>query len=388
MCSWSLALGNMSTEVIKPCLSETQASELVGRVFGLHVDRIHPLPSYDDQNFHVVVSGGGEYVLKIMNSMDSRDPEMLDVQTHAMMFLREKGLPTPTVLPTLQGETMSLQAIDCGSDCKQYIVRLLTYIPGTPLAKIPTSSQSLFEVGRMAATIDKVLQEMEHHHLQRLNRENFIWSLSNVHLLERYLTAMDGDPSQQVVRNIIELYKSQVQPRLGYFRKCINHGDFNDHNILIEPEKPAEGINSNGFGEWQQQEQQQKRYRICGVLDFGDMYYGYYVFEVATTLMYMMIESKQPLEVGGPVLAGYESVIPLTAEERDVLYLLVLCRFCQSLVMARHTVLLHPENEEYLMITARTGKGHLLRLWKMGKEAVEQLWFTSASSYHKATDRQ
>ncbi|MBN3298548.1 HYKK kinase, partial [Amia calva] len=104
------------------------------------------------------------------------------------------------------------------------------------------------------------------------------------------------------------------------------------------------------------------------------MYCGYYMFEVATNLMYMMIESKQLLEVGGPVLAGYESVIPLTAEERDVLYLLVLCRFCQSLVLPWHTVLLHPEDEEYLMITARTGKGHLLRLWNMGKEAVEQLW--------------
>lgn len=142
----------------------------------------------------------------------------------------------------------------------------------------------------------------------------------------------------------------------------INHGDFNDLNILVEPDAHA-------------------GYRISGILDFGDMSSGYYVFELAITIMYLMIESPSPLEVGAPVLAGWESVIALNKAERDSLYLLVLGRFCQSLVMARHCVSLHPENEEYLMITAKTGIQHLIYLWELGKDAVDRKWFQEAREY-------
>lgn len=95
----------------------------------------------------------------------------------------------------------------------------------------------------------------------------------------------------------------------------------------------------------------------------------------------MMIENPNPVNVGGPVVAGWESVLPLSEAEGDSLYLLVLCRFCQSLVLARHAVIQQPENEEYLMTTARTGVQHLCRLWELGKEEVEKIWFQSAAQF-------
>lgn len=61
---------------------------------------------------------------------------------------------------------------------------------------------------------------MEHPQLHVLQREKFIWSLSNIPLLEPYLHLMDGDPVQQVVKSVIQLYKTCVQPKLGSFRKC------------------------------------------------------------------------------------------------------------------------------------------------------------------------
>ena len=108
---------------------------------------------------------------------------------------------------------------------------------------------------------------------------------------------------------------------------------------------------------------------------------GYYVFELAIAIMYMMIENPSPLDVGGPVLAGWESVFPLNEAEKEALYLLVLCRFCQSLVLARHAVVQQPENEEYLMTTAKTGIRHLCRLWELGEEEVAAKWFRGAAQY-------
>lgn len=106
---------------------------------------------------------------------------------------------------------------------------------------------------------------------------------------------------------------------------------------------------------------------------------GYLIHELAITIMYMMTQHPNPVEVGGPVLAGWESVLPLNEEEKDCLYLLVLSRFCQSIVMAHYTVTLHPENEEYLMITSKRGTHTLQQLWELGKQQVEKVWFESAA---------
>ncbi|CAB1314338.1 unnamed protein product [Coregonus sp. 'balchen'] len=336
----------MSVADSKPNLSHLQVSELVKRLFGLTPSQIHPLPSYDDQNFHLVVSEGSEYVLKVMNSADSQNPTLLELQTHAMTFLHQRGIPAQTVLPTTSGQVMSLEDIDCGFGRQKYLVRLLTYLPGTTIVKVPSSPQILYEAGKMAAKMDALLQEMEHPQLQVLQREKFIWSLSNIPLLEPYVPLMDGDPVQQVIKSIIQQYKTCIQPKLGSFRKYDS-----------------------------------ATYKISGILDFGHMSSGYYVYELAIAIMYMMIENPTPLDVGRAVLAGWESVLPLNEAERDALYLLVLCRFCQSLVLARHTVAQQPENEDYIMITAKTGIRHLFRLWELGKEEVERRWFQSAAQY-------
>lgn len=120
-------------------------------------------------------------------------------------------------------------------------------------------------------------------------------------------------------------------------------------------------------------------YKISGILDFGDMSSGYFVFELAIMIMYMMIESTNPLEVGSPLIAGFETIHPLNADERDALYTLVLSRFCQSVVYARSAVLQQPENEEYLMITSKHGIRLLQILWEKGKEEVEKVWFDGAA---------
>lgn len=350
----------MSVKDSKPNLSLSQASKLTGRLYGLTVSCICPLPSYDDQNFRVDSAEGGQYVLKVVNSADSQNLHLLEVQTHIMNFLWEKGLPTQTVVPSVTGQLMSLEEIDCGFGLQKYLVRLLTFLPGTTMAKVTCGPQLLFEAGKMAANMDKILLQIEHPNLSALQRENFLWNLTSVPLLEQILPVLDEDPIQKVVKRVLERYPIDIEPKLPFFRKCINHGDFNDHNVLVEEDGPSS-------------------YRISGILDFGDMSYGYFVFEVAITIMYMMIESSTPLAVGGPVIAGWESVIPLNSEERDAIYQLVLSRFCQSLLLGRYALQQQPENEEYLMITARKGVRLLQLLWDTGKDEVEKIWFSGTA---------
>lgn len=76
------------------------------------------------------------------------------------------------------------------------------------------------------------------------------------------------------------------------------HGDFNEQNILVEEKQ----------GKW----------HVKGILDFGDSHIACYIFELAITMTYMMIQGKS-LDVGRYVLAGYSSVRKLPPEEFSLL---------------------------------------------------------------------
>ncbi|XP_037106163.1 hydroxylysine kinase [Syngnathus acus] len=352
----------MSVDHSKPNLSQSQAADIVKKHYKLTLSQLRSLPSYDDQNFCIETVEGGEYVLKILNLVHTKDPTLIELQTYAMNFLHEKGLPTQTAQKTTMGQVMFLEAIDCGYGLQKYLVRLLTYLPGIPIANIPSSPQLLYEVGRTAANMDNVLNKMEHPQLSALQRDGFIWSLSNIPLLLKYINVLDGDPLLEVVKSVLHQYKTVVAPQSSSFRTCLIHGDFNDLNVLVQAD------DSNG-------------HKISGIIDFGDMSFGYYVFELAITITYMMLEHPNPIEVGGPILAGWESVFPLNAAERDCLFWLVLSRLCQSFVIARYSVTLHPENEEYLMISSKKGIPILHKFFEMGKEQVEKVWFQSAAQF-------
>ncbi|XP_027696530.1 hydroxylysine kinase isoform X1 [Vombatus ursinus] len=366
-----------SPALIRPAFSELQASELVESVFGLKVTQIQPLPSYVDQNFLVQVPRASKasgdplkYVLKVNNTESSKNSDLVEVQSHIVMFLKAEGFPTATVHPTKGGSLTSLMSVDSGSETRSYLVRLFSFLPGKPIAQVPVTPKLLYEVGKLAAQMDRSLEKFHHPKISSLHRGDFIWNLRNVPLLEKYTYALGQGKNREMVDWVLKRFNDEIVPKLSCFRECINHGDLNSYNILAETSSKASG---------------DPACHVSGVLDFEDMSQGYYVFELAITIMYMMMESKDPLAAGGHVLAGFESVIPLTAEERGALFLLVSSRFSQSLVMSAYASQLYPENKDYIMITARTGWMHLQNLLSRGQKAVEDIWFETAKSYTAGT---
>ncbi|KAM8887730.1 LOW QUALITY PROTEIN: hydroxylysine kinase-like [Synchiropus picturatus] len=355
-----MKLGKMKT---KPNLSESQVVDLVKKLYHLTVTDVQPLPSFDDQNFYVAASDGREYVFKILNSEWTENTTLVGVQTDTMSFLRQDGLPVQNTLPNFQGELICCEELDCGFGPQMYLVRLLTYLPGVTISKVPPSPQLLLEVGRMAAKIDH-LQKMEHPHLCALLRTEFRWSLSRVPILQSYLRFLDEGPVLEMVKSVIQQYETSVAPKYPNFRKCINHGDLNELNILVEPDE------KNNF-------------RVSGVLDFVDMTSGYFIHELAITIAHMSTLYCNPAEAGGPVLAGFTSVFPLNEAERDCLYILVLSRLCQVSVLPCYFITMYPENSEYIMGMGRMAAGVLSRLWEQGKERVEKIWFQSAAELNQ-----
>lgn len=49
---------------------------------------------------------------------------------------------------------------DNGYGCQKYMVRLLTYLPGVTISKVPLTAKLLFETGKMAARMDVILKKV------------------------------------------------------------------------------------------------------------------------------------------------------------------------------------------------------------------------------------
>ncbi|XP_056233686.1 hydroxylysine kinase-like isoform X1 [Seriola aureovittata] len=357
-----LIMDNATAVNPRPTLTLQQATELTQQLYGVTVTEITTLPSYSDQNFLVADKEGTKYVLKILNSVESKNTTLMEVQTLTMSFLRQHGVPAQTAVYTTTGQLMSMEEIDCGHGAQTYCVRLLSYLPGKTIAESPVTTWDLHNLGKLAASMDKTLQQLVSPNLDALQKDSSLWSLSYIPLMEGYLSVMDGDPLQEVIQAVIEQFKSHVQPKISSFQKGIIHGDLNDQNIIVTPV-------ANGHHE------------VSGILDFSLLTNGCYVFEVAILIAYLMLENPSPLDVGGAVLAGWESVMMLNDDERDSLFLLVLCRLCQSLVYGRYNVKKYPDNKKYLLTTARNGTRLLTKLWELGKKEVERKWFIDSRTY-------
>ena len=126
-----------------------------------------------------------------------------------------------------------------------------------------------------------------------------------------------------------------------------------------------------------------KQYDIVSVMDFGDSANSYYVFEAATTIMYMMVESNviDQMKVSGHVLAGYLSQQPLADVEFDALKVCIAGRYALSLVMGAYSYSLDPGNE-YLLVTAKNGWPQLKRLWDVSREELYKQWKETIQMYN------
>lgn len=105
----------------RPTLTLQQATKLVLQLYGVTVTKISTLPSYLDQNFLIVDKEGTKNVLKIMNSEESKNTTLLEVQTLTMSFICKHGIPAQTALPTTTGQLMSMEEIDKSKLSLQYI---------------------------------------------------------------------------------------------------------------------------------------------------------------------------------------------------------------------------------------------------------------------------
>jgi len=260
------------------------------------------LPSERDQNFLVIDDSGQRFVLKIANAAESRG--FLDAQNAVLNYLSERVSFCQRVI----GDIGEFQG---------QLVRLVTYLPGVPLAEIkPHTPGLLQDLGHNLGQLSHALTDFDHPAVHR----DFHWDLANGNRIINEYAPLIEDAD---LRNLV--LKCRFEPRTE-LRRSVIHGDANDYNVLVDPESMT----------------------VSGLIDFGDMVYSYTVSDLAIALAYVALGEGDPRDV----IVGYESEFGLLDEEREALWPLVRLRLGMSVCMAAYQQRQQPENE-YLGISQK-----------------------------------
>lgn len=387
--------------LIRPMVSMQLARQLVQDLYGLTANSIKELNSYDDRNFFVTVEQDYKhnnpfieeislqgYVLKILNSMDSRKHH-IDAEHKVQGLLSRHGINCPLPVLNVKGQDKSLEEIvydlpERGSDGRGFhIVRLLTFVPGQLMVEAPYTERLLYRVGQYVSSMQKALEGFHH---PSLDNHQSIWSLDSIPKLSSFISAIQDTHNRRLVEDVIEAFQTEVIPNKGQFQKGIIHGDINEQNILVKAltaVSDEESASANSSSNHQPTE-----FDVCGIIDFGDVANSYYIYEVAIVIMYMMLDSKivDLVDVGGHVLAGYSSSSGrgLNEAEFNALRVCVAARYAQSLTMGAYTYSLNPTNE-YLLTSARNGWMQFSRFWNTPSTELYKRWTDILVKYTDCT---
>jgi 4-aminobutyrate aminotransferase-like enzyme/Ser/Thr protein kinase RdoA (MazF antagonist)/murein DD-endopeptidase MepM/ murein hydrolase activator NlpD len=308
-----------------PRFDAAGAVRLARELFGLDA-RATPLPSERDQNFLLEGADGTRSVLKVANAGEDR--AVIDAQQAAMRHLAKRTTLCPRPLDCKDGSPLSSAQ---GDDGRTHDVWAITRLDGVPLGTLRHRPATLLEdFGRAIASVGCALAEFDHPAIHR----DFYWDLAHARRVIDEHRALVSDPELgRAIDTIVEQFDARVRPNLAELPRRAIHNDLNDFNVLVDGHVPTpDGAH------------------VTGIVDFGDMVYGYAVGDLAIAIAYMMLGADDPLGAASHVIRGHVTVAPLAESEFEVLFGLGAIRLCVSACIAAHQRRRRPDND-YLDIS-------------------------------------
>lgn len=277
------------------------AQAIAEKYFGIQASA-HELPSERDRNFLLTSRDGEKFVLKIANQHEKR--EVLEAQNAMLGHVGETVSFCPRVVRARSGEGIEV--------VEGQFVRVLSYLPGVPLAKVEVQSvELLYDFGRKLGQFSRALATFDHPAAHR----SFYWDLAQgVQIVRKWGPRIKAD----WLRDLVLGFRFGS---LNHLRRSVIHGDANDYNVLVEGNK------------------------VVGLIDFGDIVYSYTVGDLAIAVAYVVLGKEDPFAAAAPVIEGYVSEFSLTNDELDALWPLVKLRLCMSVAIAAYQQAQQPEND-------------------------------------------
>jgi 4-aminobutyrate aminotransferase-like enzyme/Ser/Thr protein kinase RdoA (MazF antagonist) len=323
--------------------TEAEVCEIARKLYGLAVTA-ESLPGEYDDNFHLTpvdrtAAENGEpagFVLKVMHP--ARERSFIDMQCRALQHLAQRvpQLMLPRVRLNNNGQPFAAVGAPDGTE---RLVWLLSYVPGTMLAKArPHSPELLQSLGQFLGAMDIALADFAH----PAARRELKWDLARAGWIREHLHLLRDASQRTLVEKFLALYEAEVAPALSSLRRSVVYGDANDYNVLVGAPLPLPR-------------------KVASVIDFGDMHETVTVAEIAVASAYAILGEENPLRAAAEVVAGYHSAFPLRQEELRILYALIGTRLAVSVVNSAQRASVKPD-DYYVRISERPAWEALARL--------------------------
>ncbi len=317
---------------VAPPISPEEAGVEAQRHFGV-AGTVRALTSERDRNFHIAASNGQGYVLKFTNPAE---PQVVtSFQTEAMLHVaaRDAALPVPRVMRTLDGAPQ----VEVQVDGSPMVLRLLTYLEGTPLHATQASPGQMRALGTTLARLDVALADFEHPGAQR----DLLWDITRTASVRDRLHYLDDGSRRRMVERFVARFADEVVPRLPALRHQVIHNDLNPHNAVVDPVSHD---------------------TVTGIIDFGDALKAPLVNDLATALAYHVASGETPFGSIVEMTRAYHAVLPLTPAEVDLLPDLVAARLALTIGITSWRAAEYPENRAYILRNAERAFAGLSRL--------------------------
>ncbi len=317
----------------RPRFDQDTVCRMLAERYGVSA-RLETLPSDRDLNFAVYAgerngssrgssSSEPSFVFKIAHALEDR--QVMEAHHAAMRRLAGNGLAVPSVVPALDGEDIVLLSDGEG---RRHLARLLSWLPGTPLASVrPRSLDLLSDLGRFIGRMSSALTDFRRPALER----SLVWDM--VRAAETVSERMEflGAGERTLVEPFLRLFRD-TQARCGArLRRSVVHHDANDWNVLV-----------NG--------PEHRNRRVAGLIDFGDMLVSFAVADVAVAAAYGVLGMADPLRAASVIAAGCHREFPLDEHDTSALFSFLAMRLCVSVCMSAHQQRMEPDNA-YLSVS-------------------------------------
>jgi 4-aminobutyrate aminotransferase-like enzyme/Ser/Thr protein kinase RdoA (MazF antagonist) len=296
------------------------------------------LVSERDQNFLLRGDGPG-WVLKVSNAAEDRAVLEMEVSAIEHVARMDPGLPVP--LPRHARDGQAVAEVTVGD--ARHLVRMIPYLPGRNAQPSEIDARTIREIGVVVARLARAMRGFFHAAGGRVIE----WDQKQLPDLARHARLIDDPIRRDLLDRALERFQRRVMPVLPSLRAQIIHNDMTLDNLLLDEVGT-----------------------VTGIIDFGDMAHTATVLDVPATLQSLVRDRRDIFGVAAEFLQGYASVLPLEAEEVDLLGDLLAGRMVQTILISAWRTRQFPDNA-YITGWAEPA-------WEL-LEQLEQVGFDEAS---------
>ena len=286
----------------RPGPSASSVAEAIRDRYALEGELVH-LASERDSVYRLDRPPKPSLVVRISSPVE---PEVSLALQNAVLHAvarTDPSLPVPRIVASRAG--LDVEAVN--SEHGPFRVRVMSYLPGTPVLQPPRAPTMLASIGRTLARLDEALQSVPviDHHFPLL------WDLRSAPSFSSLVECIPIASGRATAKRVFVELESSGLARLNTLRAQVIHNDFNPKNVLFDAVD---------------------RVHVVGVIDFGDVVHSARIVDLGVCLARHM-EPEDWRAAPRHILGGYCAVAAISEDELRLLPMIMRARLAMRAVI-------------------------------------------------------